>query len=565
LADGSAIVTFADGAYQNGITTNQDIFSVGQWTHLVVVQDSDTTVDIYANGEFVEKITNQRCMVEASSKNMQIGAREGTRNFNGLIDDVMIYNYALDANEAEAIFDSQKPFSAKTYYVSNSMGDDSWEGNSTHPWQTLSKVNTETFNPGDSILFKRGDIWRETLLPNGSGNSTDPITFGAYDTGNNPKITGANVYSGFTFNNGLYDKPTPPIARVLNNNVLLKSGNYPALQPGEWNWTSSTLYLYDNPAGNLIEGSVRDGGITISSSRGCDYLNFEDLTIEMAYWTNFRASNDNECNNVIIKNSTLRYSRQTNILGYGDNWQILNNTIIGGFSGTDQTANGIFMIDGSNTLIKGNNVSWCNDIGINIQTNNVEITSGEISHNIVSYIGQDDSTRNDRQCIMWVKDGGSPADISNILVHNNLVYSCGGAGIYPWRAISSRIYNNIVYDCGKLKNADLGNTESGIEGGDGVTDTQIYNNTVYDSYNGMRAWRWHSDSSGEMKNNIISNSAIYGIYIDDAHEYIHTFETDYNFIYDSGVAHFEGNVVQGANTIIDEIALQGYIPAPPQL
>ena len=51
--------------------------------------------------------------------------------------------------------------SAKDYYIS-STGNDSSDGlSSSTPWRTISKVNAEfsKLNPGDRILFKRGDVF----------------------------------------------------------------------------------------------------------------------------------------------------------------------------------------------------------------------------------------------------------------------------------------------------------------------------------------------------------------------------------------------------------------------
>ena len=69
---------------------------------------------------------------------------------------------------------------AATYYVADA-GSDSNNGTSPFtPWQTIAKVNSSTFQPGDSILFNRGDTWREQLTVSSSGSPGNPITFGAY-------------------------------------------------------------------------------------------------------------------------------------------------------------------------------------------------------------------------------------------------------------------------------------------------------------------------------------------------------------------------------------------------
>lgn len=81
--------------------------------------------------------------------------------------------------------------SATTYYVSSSIGSDLNNGTSSStPWQTVAHVNGQTFSPGDSVLFKRGDVWNESLAPASSGSSGNPIAFDAYGTGAAPNLTG---------------------------------------------------------------------------------------------------------------------------------------------------------------------------------------------------------------------------------------------------------------------------------------------------------------------------------------------------------------------------------------
>jgi hypothetical protein len=81
--------------------------------------------------------------------------------------------------------------SATTYYVSSSTGNDANAGTSSGAaWQTIAHVNGQTFLAGDSILFKRGDVWNESLTPPSSGSSGNPITFDAYGAGAAPNLTG---------------------------------------------------------------------------------------------------------------------------------------------------------------------------------------------------------------------------------------------------------------------------------------------------------------------------------------------------------------------------------------
>jgi len=75
------------------------------------------------------------------------------------------------------------------YYVDATGGDDEAAGTSEGTaWQTISKVKVELYSPGDSVLFKRGETWTETLTFPSSGTSGNEITIGAYGSGALPVI-----------------------------------------------------------------------------------------------------------------------------------------------------------------------------------------------------------------------------------------------------------------------------------------------------------------------------------------------------------------------------------------
>ena len=88
-------------------------------------------------------------------------------------------------------------FSGATYYLDDAGGNDAWDGlyqtytaPNHGPWQHISKVNGFRFAHGDHILFKRGGTWREKLVIPLSGAPNNPITFGAYASGNLPILDG---------------------------------------------------------------------------------------------------------------------------------------------------------------------------------------------------------------------------------------------------------------------------------------------------------------------------------------------------------------------------------------
>ena len=59
---------------------------------------------------------------------------------------------------------------AQSYYVSSSQGNDLNNGLSVQsPFQSIDKLNSMQFNPGDSIFFKSGDYWEGDVMDKGIG------------------------------------------------------------------------------------------------------------------------------------------------------------------------------------------------------------------------------------------------------------------------------------------------------------------------------------------------------------------------------------------------------------
>jgi len=77
-----------------------------------------------------------------------------------------------------------------TYYVSHGGSDDNDGRSPETSWRTLAKVNAYPIQPGDSVLLKRGDSWREQLIPH-SGSEDGYVTYGAYGEGDKPVLLGS--------------------------------------------------------------------------------------------------------------------------------------------------------------------------------------------------------------------------------------------------------------------------------------------------------------------------------------------------------------------------------------
>ena len=135
---------------------------------------------------------------------------------------------------------------ATDYYVSSS-GNDSANGlSSSTPWRTISKVNAEfsKLNPGDRILFKRGDVFYGTITVSKSGTASSPITISSYGTGALPRISGFTTVTGWTnCGGGIYSKA---ISCESSPNILVLDG----VNKAKGRWPNTGWKTIDSHSGN---------------------------------------------------------------------------------------------------------------------------------------------------------------------------------------------------------------------------------------------------------------------------------------------------------------------------
>jgi hypothetical protein len=174
--------------------------------------------------------------------------------------------------------------SATTYYVSASGSSGSNGKSPAAAWRYVSDVNGHDFMSGDSILFNRGNVWRECLIVHNSGAAGNQIVFGAYGKGAKPKLlqsvsksstsdwtkvssniwkTTGKISTGFTGARGDAENVW------FNNNTswgVLKLTHGELTSQGDF-WTDSgdTLYLYStsNPGSFYAEIEV---GLTVEGT-----------------------------------------------------------------------------------------------------------------------------------------------------------------------------------------------------------------------------------------------------------------------------------------------------------
>lgn len=177
---------------------------------------------------------------------------------------------------------------ASTYFVSNSGDDENQGTNKRYPWKTINKVNSTSLIAGDIVLFKRGDVWREQLVPQ-SGSSGSEITYSDYGAGNKPILLGSIARNSSSDWSDIYTNvwSTTSATEVGNvimadeNNIGVRISNIGDLNSqGEWyydgNQNRLLLYSSNNPASyyDTIEIAMEPNIVEISNKSHVIISNF---------------------------------------------------------------------------------------------------------------------------------------------------------------------------------------------------------------------------------------------------------------------------------------------------
>jgi hypothetical protein len=383
--------------------------------------------------------------------------------------------------------------SRHAYYIDANIGDDSNSGLSpSSAWRTIGKVNSIAFAPGDTVYFRRGEIWRETLEPRSGGAPGRPVTFTAYGDGPAPIISGSDIVKGWSLSNGsIYrarcSKPNNVyvdggpgwgLARAccLPSESCAQSGscaNGP-MTAGSWYWNPATSDLYvwledgSNPAGHTVEAAVRIYGMNATadgdekSNIVVDGLAFE-RTGGYGIYVYSNADDGRGPVGVVIRNNSVRQTGTGQIDG-GDYYnaihfdehvelntapEFINNTIA--YSGGHGNAINSQNADGAQ--IVGNHAEHFNHNGFDTKHSASVVIRGNVAH--------DASEAN----------GIYQEYCANGLIENNLVYNLSGS--VPGRG------SGIQIDAGTSGATILGNSISNVLTGIYlITPATVRRNTV---------------------------------------------------------------------------------------
>ena len=280
-----------------------------------------------------------------------------------------------------------------TYYVKNE-GNDSLDGLSdATAWETIDHVNSINFQPGDSILFKAGGVWREQITVSKSGSEGNPITYSSYGSGPKPVINLAktiinwNVYSGniyvadvdFDIYQVFIDDKFMTLAHYPNNGYLWADEDTP---------DSEQNYLIDNNLGlsvdQVVGADIFLWGVDwkIDESRVIDYIGnkitFEGWTncctnypmkknkkyyLANKLWMLDKAGEwyyDNSLNKLYVwmldSSHPTNYKIEGSKYLYGFHINNQENIIIDNFEIRNSVHSGVFIEDSNNFVISNNDI-----------------------------------------------------------------------------------------------------------------------------------------------------------------------------------------------------------------
>jgi hypothetical protein len=379
---------------------------------------------------------------------------------------------------------------AAIYHVDGQNGQDARDGlTPEQAWESLERVNTQVFQPGDKLLFKAGTSHTGQLKPQGSGallnGQPQPILISSYGPGPKPRLEGqGQVLDTLLLRNvQFWEVENLEITNLGTNRVPWRTG-VRIVSDGFGKMRHirlRNLHVHD------VNGDLRksrEGCGIYFESRGGNESHFDDLLIENCHVVRTdrngicqRTSGGARSLRVVIRGNVLEDIGGDGIKVWGSSGALVEHNILrGGRTRCDDGAAGIWPFDSDDTVIQCNEVSGMKGIKdgqgfdsdyrcrrslfqYNYSHDNeggfILICTPGTSYNedtVIRYnISQNDGLNSAR---VFHFGGGA----KNTLVHNNTVYVGPNQDLplllfTEWdggNAQNTHFYNNIFYVDGKV-------------------------------------------------------------------------------------------------------------------
>jgi len=471
--------------------TSDSAISQNTWHHLAYVVENDSLIAIYVDGA-PSSISNPTEILPNTTLDIAsfYGSTDAvSSNFKGIMDELRYWNTArtqaqindnknipLTGNEAGlaaywdfndgsgnrltdlagiadgTLFNMENedwvtdtpPIETQgnTYYVDALNGNDNNDGlTEASAWQTIAKVNENItgLSGGDTVLFKRGEVWKGTSLNihDAYGLSDANIVFGAYGSGEKPIISSVTTRSHNWIDTGgnIWKATNPPAdnpGRLLIDGVEKLRANIQSELDGiscfwRYNDTTNNLFIYSdtNPNGNVVLQYATDYPIQIGYANNIVIENIDVQGGQAGIFINTMAKNitldslniGKNCSSGIIINSDSIASWV-----YPESI-VVNNCNFNAWFSFDYSTAGTY--------------SGSTDRGCNYGIKYRACSGGELKNCYFKNWGN----------ASIALDGGVNTKVSGLSIHNNYLTSpdiCYGGRLLVNDAIHNNIYHNEI-------------------------------------------------------------------------------------------------------------------------
>jgi Right handed beta helix region len=338
-----------------------------------------------------------------------------------------------------------------TYYVSPTGNDNNTGNSPADAWHTISRVNLESFRPGDRILFLGGATFAGNLSLNlgTQGRAGDPITVSSFGCGTATIDAGTNT--GIAVTDASY-------VTITDLNVVGSGYN---------NTGNGIQFTSDLPGVTVQKSSVRHVNANGFGHNGILFIGMNGSDDFRGISVSYSSTDDNGDGGVNVQ----AQGNASDI--YIGHVQAIHN------AGSNMIGSGYgILVSGANDVVVERSVAGDNGWlpGNHGETGGVEAIND--NRVLLQYNEAYDNHHGNSD-----GDGVILDDTTDSIMQFNYTHNNDGAGLFLFAEVGAKTTNNIIrYNISQNDGRrPLFGVNTGILVGDDVSHADIYNNTVFES------------------------------------------------------------------------------------
>jgi hypothetical protein len=398
---------------------------------------------------------------------------------------------------------------AGAYYLDSAAGSDSNDGMSpATAWQTLTKINGVTLQPGNRICLKAGGSWTGELQPKGSGTAAAPIVIDQYGSGARPILAAGSTKADTVY---LLNQQYWEINNLEVTNKKASVGDYRGISiNGQNGGTLNHIYIR-NCFVHDVTGEVDwIGGDTANNAPGITFQTGWDASkktggIVFDVQVGTGTAVKTKFNDVLVENNTVSDCSFGGII-----FKQLDGSV---HWGTRSSATSSTWTPHTNIVVRGNYLSQLNT---SFGCNTIYMTN-----------------------------------VQNGLIEQNVTNGAGTSAIELYYTDAITVQHNEMFGT-KVKSG--GADSNGMDTDNSTTKTVIQYNYIHDNGDGILICQFNFGDS-VIRYNILQNNSHYQIYLhsDPAATSAIYNNTVYNNKINSGVAYGYGTSINATYTLQNNI------------